>query len=174
MSFNLSGRYSDINNMNLFGNDSFHIVPINFNVVYDNVQVINGHGELSYQESEDVRFILSADYNHYKPTTQQYAWYKPGMDAKLTWIYKIDEHFTLKADVFVLADRYGLTFSNTDSAVAVKLQTIADFNLGVQYHYTKALSFFINLNNISSQQYQIWYQYPSQGINVLGGFSYAF
>lgn len=174
ISFNLSGRYSDINNMSLFGNDSIHVIPLNFNVVYDNVQVINGHAELSYQQSENIRFILNADYYHYKTSTQQFAWYKPGLDVKLTGICNIDEHFTLKADIFVLADRHGLLYSNTNEEIAVNLQTITDFNFGVVYHYTKPLSFFLNLNNISSQQYQLWYQYPVQGFNVLGGFSYAF
>ena len=176
MSFNLRAGYKDVANMPFYMGYSIGDIPQNnFIVNYDTFQVINAHLELCYQQSENLRIILSGDYNHYKVTTQQYAWYKPNESIGLSFVDNIDK-FTIKGDVFFLSDREanpGFMFI-MNAPTSVDLKPIVDINIGVEYHYTKALSFFLNLNNIANSQYQIWYEYPVQRFNLLGGLSYAF
>jgi len=176
MSFNLRAGYKDVANMPFYTSYSIGDIPQNkFLVNYDTLQVINGHLELSYQQSEQLRIILSGDYNHYTVTTQPYAWYKPNETINLGMVYNIDK-FTIKCDLSFLSDRYanpGFLFIN-NAPTSIDLKSIVDGNIGVEYHYSKTLSFFVNINNIANSQYELWYLYPVQRFNLLGGFSFAF
>jgi hypothetical protein len=49
-----------------------------------------------------------------------------------------------------------------------------DFNLGFEYRYNKSISAFLNFNNIIGQKYQVYNQFPVQGINILGGATLRF
>jgi hypothetical protein len=50
-----------------------------------------------------------------------------------------------------------------------ELGFIADANLGLEYRYNKRLSAFIQLNNLASQGYMRWYNYPVQRFQFMGG-----
>ena len=56
----------------------------------------------------------------------------------------------------------------------VTLGSIVDFNLGVSYRYNKRVTAFLELNNLASQRYNNWYNYPVQPIQVMGGVSFRF
>jgi outer membrane receptor protein involved in Fe transport len=53
------------------------------------------------------------------------------------------------------------------------LKDVISFNLGVEYRYTKSLSFFLKLNNLSGAKYERWNFYPSKRFNMMGGFTYS-
>jgi outer membrane receptor protein involved in Fe transport len=42
------------------------------------------------------------------------------------------------------------------------------------YRITPKFSIFAQANNLTNRRYQRYLNYPSQGINVLGGASYSF
>ena len=55
-----------------------------------------------------------------------------------------------------------------------KLKNTIDANIGIEYRYSKVLSAFINLNNITASKKYYWNFYPTQGFNILGGLTYSF
>ncbi len=61
-----------------------------------------------------------------------------------------------------------------DMLLLIKLSPIWDFSLGGEYHYNKSLSGFIQFNNITTQRYTYWHNYPSYRLNVLLGATYSF
>jgi hypothetical protein len=54
------------------------------------------------------------------------------------------------------------------------LGTIIDLNLGLEYRYNKRISAFVQLNNLASQRYMRWYNYPVQIFQVMGGVTARF
>jgi outer membrane receptor protein involved in Fe transport len=48
-----------------------------------------------------------------------------------------------------------------------------NLNLSAEYRYSKILSFWGKLNNISSKRYYEWVYYPSQGFLFMLGFTYS-
>ena len=54
------------------------------------------------------------------------------------------------------------------------LDSWVDFNLGIEYHYTKKLSIFADFHNIGNTSYIRWHNYPVQKFSVIGGLSYSF
>jgi hypothetical protein len=56
----------------------------------------------------------------------------------------------------------------------INLGGIVDFNLGISYRYNKRVTAFFQLNNMLSQRYNDWYNYPVQPIQIMGGISLRF
>jgi hypothetical protein len=56
----------------------------------------------------------------------------------------------------------------------VKLKSYVDGNLEVDYRYSKILSVFASLHNLTASRYARWYNYPSYRFSALAGFSYSF
>jgi outer membrane receptor protein involved in Fe transport len=54
------------------------------------------------------------------------------------------------------------------------LGAIVDINLGVEYRYNTRVSAFLQINNLASQQYYRWYNYPVQPIQVMAGVTARF
>ncbi|MFN8209264.1 MAG: hypothetical protein U0T82_17950, partial [Bacteroidales bacterium] len=71
----------------------------------------------------------------------------------------------------------GKTFSTSNldpRALPVReIKPWVDINMGLEYRYTKALSGFIQFNNLSATHYQQWYNYPVQRFQAMLGFTYA-
>jgi len=54
------------------------------------------------------------------------------------------------------------------------LDGFLDLHLGLEYRYTKRLSLFMDMSNLSASKYERWYRYPVQRGLLLGGATYAF
>ena len=78
----------------------------------------------------------------------------------------------VNADVFALGDRYAFNYKSPGSPY--KLKKIIDANLGLEYRYSKILSVFLNINNITATKNYYWNFYPTQGVNAVGGLTYSF
>ncbi len=71
-----------------------------------------------------------------------------------------------------------MTYTGSRKALAddgyQSLDAYADISLGVDYRYSKILSFWIQVNNLTATRYMQWYNYPSYRINAMAGASLAF
>ena len=175
-SFDASVYDATIDNMPLFVNDTSIVsCPLQnkFTVVYDNVQVFNSHIELAFQKSTKINVALSADYFQYTTTRQLKAWHQPSSDVCLSFNYNLRDKIILKADVFARGSSYARTFAG-NVPEATSLKGVVDFNLGMEYRYSKIWSAFINFNNVAAVRYQQWYNYPNYGFTALVGLTYSF
>lgn len=170
--YNVNVRYSDVKDMHFFVNELFSTdsVQNTFNLVYDDVQVINFHGELGLTTLEKVKCTLKGDYFSYTMKTLDHPWHKPSVELGLNCRYSLQEKIILSFDAFYTGDREAP--SAIDSSVYT-LRGFVDVNLGLEYRYTKILSAFIHLNNVAAQNYSYWNFYPVQRFNFLVGLTYA-
>jgi hypothetical protein len=179
-SYSTKVSYSKIDNMYFFVNDTIELPGNRFEVIYDDVKLLKLHGEVAYQQAEKLRFIIKADYNKYTTTRELRAWHKPALTMTFSTNYNLKDKIVIKADVFVIDKQFARTGSDTTTCVgcasykAKELKGITDLNLGIEYRYNKALSAFINFNNIGSVRYYRWNNYPTQRLNIIGGASFAF
>ncbi len=56
----------------------------------------------------------------------------------------------------------------------VSLDNAFDLNARAEYLFSKSFSFFVQLNNIASNEYPMFYHYPVRGMQVLGGITWSF
>ncbi|MEO6884311.1 MAG: hypothetical protein ABI199_09840 [Bacteroidia bacterium] len=179
ISYNARVSQSKINNMPFFVTDVTSPYFNTFNAVYDNVTVLNVHGELEYQHSEKLRLFFKADYNKYSMTNELEPWYMPQIQFNVAANYNIQDKIVVKLDVFYIGQQYAMSyfpspFAQTYSISAKTLKGITDFNVGLEYRYTKRMSAFVNFNNIANIRYYRWDNYPMQRFNVMVGISYVF
>jgi len=180
IAYNARASYQTVGNMAMYVNDTKDLLQNRFDVIYDEVDLLQVTGEIAYQNREKLRISLRGDYFNYKTKTQLRAWYKPDMAITLSANYNLRDKIVVKADLFYLGTQYAKTVVDDTSSItetkviAKELNGVFDANLGVEYRYNKKLGFFINLNNIANVRYMRYMNYPSQRFSLMGGLSYSF
>ncbi len=163
--------YSLVNNMHFFVNDTLNNDYENqFTVVYDDMEQIKYHGEINVDISEKFNVVLKGNYHKYVMSDEEKAWHKPEYNIDLYCSYNLRNKILVDIDLIAIGNRYAKSYN--ESIEFIKLDPFIDLNLGVEYRYSKVLSAFVNLYNITSSEYNIWNQFPAYRFNLLVGFTY--
>ena len=101
--------------------------------------------------------------------TDAKAYNQSGIDLDIRGTLEIIENMKLTLNYYFAGDRWS-NYENNN----IKMDNINDLNIGGIYDINERFSLNLKANNILSQKYDIWYGYPSQGINVAGGFTLKF
>jgi hypothetical protein len=191
VSFNLRASYKDEEAKALFKNNAFDPFVTNiegyafgnsFDVTYDKVKTITGFAELKADFSKNVSFGISGSYNNYSVDEEQEAWNLPQIQLASTVDFNITDKWYAGAKVFFVGDRKDqitiqddLTINpGTFTAQTVTLDSYFDLNAHVGYKYNERLTGFLKGNNLASQNYQRWANFPVQSIQVMIGANYKF
>lgn len=134
----------------------------------------------SYQNYLDIQ--LKGVYNNWKGNYDD-NWVGGTPNADLTYVYgrpkaEINADVTVKPieklaiglNYYLATDRYTRLFGAED----YKLNNINELNLQVGYTFNDTFGAYIKLNNVLNQQYEMYYGYPMQGINIMGGVNINF
>ena len=97
------------------------------------------------------------------------AYNKPGVEIDLRSTLEIIDNLKLNLNYYFAGDRW-THFNNTN----IQMNDINDLSVGGIYDINNSFSLNLRANNIFSQKYDIWYGYPAQGINIMGGFTFKF
>ena len=180
IAYNARASYQTVGTMALFVNETDRLLNNRFDVIYDEVDVLNVGGEVTYQNREKLRINLRGDYFNYKTKTEVRAWYKPELAITLSANYNLRDKIVAKVDLFYLGNQFAKTYEADTTAVtgkkvvAKELAGVFDANIGLEYRYNKKLGFFLNVNNIANMRYMRYMNYPTQRFNLMGGLSYSF
>ncbi|MBK7030932.1 MAG: hypothetical protein IPH45_17750 [Bacteroidales bacterium] len=182
--FNASIASYTVENNPFFVTDSISLLGNSFTLLYDDISYMKVRAELEFIKTEKLKLGLSGTYyDYYKLGDQEYAWYKPQYDLTFTTLYNMQDKIILKFQTTLNGPVYALVpdkpvekkvASYPGTLDAEKIKGWVDVNLGAEYKFNKALSFWLNINNIANSQHFYWAQYPSYRINLLGGLSYSF
>lgn len=142
-----------------------------FSILYDDASLFNVHGEVAYQANDKTEFAIKTDYFGWNPDDEEKAWHKEPWMLTFAGSYNIANKIFVRTDWFVNGPRYAKAYGTETSA---QLKSRVDANLGVDYKYSKNLSAFVKLTNITASRYYLWQNYPSYRLNALAGVSYSF
>ena len=145
-------------------------------MVYDDIRLFNFRAELFGNVGERLSARFTTDYYQFSLENELEPWHEPTLRMGLSLRYNIQDKIILTGEAFGRNSVYARVFDEaTGNPQRMEIQGFhVDTSLGIEYRYTKILSVFLNLNNVSNQPLQRWYNYPSHGFNLLGGVSYAF
>lgn len=167
--YNAMFSYKAVSNQDFFYSDYFD--SRQFYIAYDpRVNILNGHIELGYHITPSLFAAVGLDYNHYKLSTNELAWYRPNFLGDLKLRYNIKEKIIIGAEVYGFSSYYGHVATNDIR----KIKGTADANISINYIFNKKFSFFGYLNNIAHQRYERWANYPVLGINGIVGAKFSF
>ncbi|MGC1389447.1 MAG: hypothetical protein WA816_00255 [Bacteroidales bacterium] len=188
----VSATYSVISNMLFYSNivtsDSVKVTARGsyFSALTDDVELLNVHAEMSGPISDKISFIGSANLYQYTLSRFQYAWDKPGWDTKIGLKYNLRDKIIAGIEISAQGKRREIVNGNLpgpnsdptipmipNQKVIIEMPAHLNLNLSAEYRYSKILSFWIKLNNISYNRYYEWAFYPSQGFLLMLGFTYS-
>lgn len=168
--------YRRMQDMVFFVNDYTFSRGADFTVVTDDARVTTVTGELNFQYSERMRLSAIAHVYAYKMTRFDKAPQLPTSDLRVNGTYNIGDKFLIKGDIFFMNPRYSYVLDPIGTPVGnyVKMKSLLDMNIGVDYRYSKTVSLFLNVNNLTANRYQRWYNYHVYGFNMHGGLNITF
>ncbi len=153
-----------------------------FDVVYDNgnTQRVNLFGELGYS-NQSVKLNVRGDYYSYATSianqiTNQNNFEKSALQRP-TYRFTVNSSYNIYGKLLLSADfiaQGGIKALDLDSKNMVSLNAAADLNFKANYFVSNQFSVFLNFNNILSSNYQLYWNYPVRGFQVMGGASWSF
>lgn len=186
-SFNVSGALlkteDDYLYVQLPGIGTNRSLTKEYYLIYDEIQELQFKGEFAYKVNDKIMLYGLAEYINYDTKNEQLAWHRPELKASLSAAYNLRSKIIIKSDIIFIGEQDARgeqevlqTFAPTTEVKynVEKLKSIIDANLSVEYRYTKRLSAFVKFNNIGGINFEKYKDYPTQGFNVWGGFTYAF
>jgi len=188
LSYSARTSYKKSEDMYFFVNDNSDLVKKGFNVLYQDANVWNLHGELQFQSNEKIKLFAKGDYNSYlipyekvAGTLESKPWHRPALQLTFSANYNLKNKIVVNADVFFIGNRQAVSATNgigtnilVNAYSITTLKSIVDANLSLEYRYSKKLSAFLNFNNLGFKRYEIWNNYPSYKFNFLAGVSVIF
>lgn len=151
-----------------FVTDASGVYNNQFDLVYDDVDLLQIGGDVKVGIS-DVLVGFQMMYQEYTMTNELHAWYKPAWSGQLTADYWLFDNLKLN---MALKGQSKVWFK--EGILESELDSWFDLSFGAHYHFNKELSAFVSLNNILSQNYELWHNYPVKGFGAMVGVSYAF
>jgi hypothetical protein len=179
-----SVSYSAVNDMLFYSNviypDTVMKVERGNHFIFlpDDAEIFNIHGELTGLISDKMSFRASGNYYNYTLSRNESAWNKPKWDGKFGLSYNLRNKIIAGTELTAVGKRK-LAISQSPTGymtlVTSEIEEPLQLNLSLsaEYRYTKILSFWVKINNISWNRYYEWAYYPSQMFNFMVGFSYS-
>jgi hypothetical protein len=183
VAYNIKGSYSIIDNQYFFVNDTTQPLKNQFSVIYSDITLLHLHAEVTVRPSDSWKIFLKGNYYNYTLSTMKtaegternirdddHAWNKPSFDISLQARYNMSDKILVNMGLYTIGKRY---YEDFDVNLKETLPLTVDANLGVEYRYTKLLSFWARINNLAAQKYYLYHQYPAYKFRVMLGFSYT-
>lgn len=170
--FNAKVAAESIENLAMFVKDTSLLFMNRFDMLYDDGSLLMLKGELSYQAAEKFKVTGALTYIDYNMNNEGYAYHIPAFTSSLELRYNLQDKIITYAGIKYLTGIKVKTYEK-GIGVADDLNPIFDLNIGAEYRYSKQLSGFIRLNNLTASRYYRWQYYPSQRLNIMLGVTYA-
>jgi len=149
-----------------------------FAPMYDRVDQLDISGELHYHAGSAIQVNGRVDIYTYETDEQAEPWNLPPYKISLGATYDLRQKLILKLEAQFLGARKALGYEDQLADVPVAttrdLDGFMDLYFGAEYRYTKRLSLFVDVSNLSASKYERWYRYPVQRTLFMGGATFAF
>ena len=144
--------YVDVNSLDLSGDFTF----VNDEMISLSV---GGTYGLNYNGPDNVILLYNPDFTGYVAAKVNY---------KDKWLFGLQTHFVSGVD----ADMAINPATNLNE-VTKTLPAHLGISLDAEYLYSKALSFFAKVDNLTGHRYFLWADYPAQRFNIMLGLTYT-
>lgn len=145
-----------------------------FDVTYDagaGTRRTNFYAALSYAQSEIAKFMLRGDLYSYGMGSLVEAWHRPTYKVTANASYNLYEKILFQGDIIAQGGMRALDPA-TDNIV--KLKSAFDLSFKTEYLFSNSFSAFLQFNNMTSNKYPVFLNYPVRGFQVTGGIIWNF
>ncbi len=154
------------------------VIANKFNLVYDETRLVTVLADVRVKLRNSLTADLGFAYNNFKPTTEEYAWYRPTTEGKLKLTYDFNDKLSFNTSFLYQGGRYALVQGDSGSNWMgwgpEKLKDVVDLSLGADYKVNDQITAFALVDNVACQKYQLYYNYPVTGIQFFAGVKLRF
>ena len=170
---NFEGKVSYANYGNFYAFNNSLADTSKFSILYDGdkTNILTVSAQVGYTHNDILRTSLKTSFYNYKLGVLKEAWHRPNFSLNWFNALSLNKKLFVSSDFYVIA---GLKGNNFKSEKIIKLPTIIDLNLKMDYLLTRNFSTFVSINNILGKQYSRYLYYPQMGLNFVGGLSFSF
>ncbi len=140
-----------------------------FNAIYSSASLTNVGIRANYNIRNSVNVQLKGVYNGWKTFDIDQAWQKPKFEADLTSEVRISRNLNVNGSLFFKGERQAKL-----GAMSMTMKPVTDVNLGASYTYLNWFTMFAKVNNLLNANYDEFYGYEVQGMNVMVGAAFSF
>ncbi|MFF9963750.1 hypothetical protein [Pedobacter suwonensis] len=159
-----------------------------FDVIYDfgKTKLTGLEGEISVQVSDALKWTGKLNLNDWKPASETYSWFKPGLKVSSNFMYTFNKKLSFNAGVVIQDDVKAKVYTgapvpasqyvipNPGIELIETVKGYVDLGLGADYRINKKFSVFAKANNILNNNYSRYLYYQANGFNIFGGLTYSF
>ena len=145
-----------------------------FQVDYLDVRQL--HANANYYREINSIINLNMNMDYYKWDKEVY--HKPNFTFDVSTPINLRNKVKVAPSLNYIGKRKTISFFDSEldliTPLFKNLASQLHINLGVYYRYTKNISSYINLNNLTNSKQDSWNGYREVGLSVLFGFNYSF
>ncbi len=167
--YEFKGGYKQVENLALF--TPKQEVPVKYDILYDDGNIIYAQGTLIVNPTDQFEVFFGIQKNLFNLDNFEEHWGLPSLEANAGVTYKgLEDKLKVKIEAYLM-DKIPHFIEGGE---LVESNALFDINAGADYFFTEQVGVFAQLNNLSSTKYRRWHQYPTLGINAIGGFMVRF
>ncbi len=145
-----------------------------FNILYRDMDLVYGTASVSFKPTKYLIVNGNINKNFFRKDSKladEPAWGLPSLEVNGSVQYQsLNQKLILKAEGFV---NDGIPYLD-DLGNSGKSNLLLDISLGADYRLTKHFGLFVQGNNLANTLWRRWYQYPTYGLNAIGGITVKF
>ncbi|MBR3286664.1 MAG: hypothetical protein IKI72_02460 [Bacteroidales bacterium] len=143
-----------------------------FDVVCDNLSLLTLRGEVQWQILPVLRLDAAYSFYGYDPEHFEKAWHMPRSEADIEVAWHFLPRWSASVSTERIGARYGLLYDAPGTWR--KMKPFTDLGAKVMFRMMHNSIIYLELNNLSSKQYERWMFYPTQKLNFIIGSHYYF
>lgn len=174
----LYAQYSWLNDVAGFCIDTAYALNNLYRTNYVNYSQLKIGGNFTFINDEMLHMEIGGNYYNYDDIKnsgdQSFRAYRPTWDAHLSAKVNYNNKVYVQLQSLLLS-RMTCEYGTNANGLSVcdTLPMRYGISLNVEYIHTRAISFFLNVDNIACQRYFYWSNYPSRKLTVMAGMTYT-
>ena len=169
LSYVVKGGYKTIEGLPLYLQNMNE--PLRFDVISEeaNAIYIEATAETTLIKKLDVAAVFTKTF--YNLETQAQPWHVPTLEVNLNAKYRLlNDKLSLRAEFFAANP-----VANISSEFTIEfLNTLYDISIGGEYWINDKIGVWLDINNLTSTNYERWAGYQTFGTNFMGGITVKF
>jgi hypothetical protein len=147
-----------------------------FTPEYDRGAVLrtNFFASLGFAQTEAAKVLLRGDLYGYNTDDTAEAWHRPTYKVTGDVSFNLNRKVLLGVNLIAQGGMKARQYLTPTSYNVVALDAALDLNARLEYAVSNKFSLFVQGNNILSNNYPVFLNYPVRGLQVLGGLTLSF
>jgi hypothetical protein len=165
-------NFKNVTDLPLYVTDTSATFNNQFMLIYDDAQIFRVGLGAGTNIIDKLYLKLRGDIFSYSMDTEDEAWQRPPFLITIEGSYDVIEKLNINAGIYYIGQRKAknLMAVGDDHTIDAGL----DLNIGAEYEIFERFTAFLKATNLLNSGYQKWYNYPVQGIQIMGGVTYTF